>query len=87
MQCPNFHKIAVLASIFSATAILISWTVGRHIQAPDFVSFLRLHDCEDEVCSEEHVVGNRGSLSASVYSVSSVGIKVQKVPNCMKIAV
>ena len=27
---PNFIKIAILASIFSAATILTSWTVGRH---------------------------------------------------------
>jgi len=57
------------------------------IRAPDFVSFLWLHDYEDEVCSDGHVVGIRGSLRASICSVSSVGIKVHKVLDFMKIAV
>jgi len=39
------------------------------IRSPDFVGFLWLDDCEDEVCSDEHVVGIRGSLSTLICSV------------------
>jgi len=39
------------------------------IWAPDYFGFLWLHDCEDKVCSNKHMVGIRGSLSASIYAL------------------